>query len=68
MTKEQRSEAYKLSHDGMIDMQDIIDRYPERVPKSEANKLMLWMAKRLYEIYWMLYQILLETRKKGGGQ
>jgi len=63
MTKEQRSDAIKISFEGMEEMQAIIDTLPERKPKSEKDKLLLWAAKTFYNVFWIMYQILLEIRK-----
>ena len=65
MKKIALSESLEITFDGMLEMQTVIDSLPDKMPKSDADKLKLWIAKNLYKTNWVLYQILLELRKGG---
>ena len=62
MSVENRYCAMDSTLEGMDEMQNIIQQFPEKLPKSDCEKLMLWTAKQFYTIYRILFYIL--TRLK----
>ena len=57
MTKDQRSDATNIAYEGMLESQDAIDTL-------DSKSLLLPIYRMLYNLNWIVYQILIEMRRK----
>lgn len=54
--------AMEITLNGIDEMENIFQQFPEKLPKSDCEKLMLWAAKQFYTIYRILFYILTRQR------